>query len=287
MNEIAIQDNPAIMPIGDTPHDIILSAQEQAQALMDVVEKQKMYQIIHGKKFPQVEAWQLLGAFTGLTAKVEWTKELDTETTVIRKARVAVFDREEREVSTGEAECRNDEDGKQNLSPNQILSTAQTRAESKAYRLKLSFIMKLAGYESTPAEEISENGFHVTETQTPTPKPAPPPKTTQAPEKVGKIVEPKPKLIGISKEEFQEVRQDCLRYVNEEMFKQVAEGLGFKGKKLSQMTQMEMADLIQACKNFQEEQHKDEEETETIKPFPVGEKEDEDAESEDAKDIPF
>jgi len=287
MNEIAIQENPTMIQIAQSPRDIIAQAQEQAQELMDVVEQQKLYQIIRGKKFLNVEAWQLVGAFSGLTAVPEWTKEMDSDDDIIRKARVVIYNREGKEVSAGEAECRRSEDGKNWMSPNQILSTAQTRAESKAYRLKLSFIARLAGYEPTPAEEIDENGFHEKETPAPASKQTATPKSAQAPEKVAKAEPKTNKLVGISKDEFNEIKNDCLRYVAEEIFEQIGEDLGLKGKKLSQLTHVELADLLQTCKNFQEEQAKQTEEEEQIKPFPVGEEGKEDAESEDDSGTPF
>ena len=41
----------------------------------------------------------------------------------------------------------------------QIASMAQTRAVSKAFRLALSWVMTLAGYEPTPAEEMKSGGL--------------------------------------------------------------------------------------------------------------------------------
>jgi hypothetical protein len=39
------------------------------------------------------------------------------------------------------------------------MSMAQTRATSKAYRLAYSFVAVLAGFEATPAEEVSHDDF--------------------------------------------------------------------------------------------------------------------------------
>ena len=57
-------------------------------------------------------------------------------------------------LSKAEAICSNDEPSKASYAPFSIYSMAQTRATGKAYRLALGWIMKLAGYESTPAEEM-------------------------------------------------------------------------------------------------------------------------------------
>ena len=37
-----------------------------------------------------------------------------------------------------------------------MMSMAQTRALGKAYRMALGWIMKMAGYEATPAEEMPD-----------------------------------------------------------------------------------------------------------------------------------
>jgi hypothetical protein len=50
--------------------------------------------------------------------------------------------------------CSNKEMSKKGFDEYAIASMAQTRAIGKAYRNKMAFIMKMAGYEATPAEEV-------------------------------------------------------------------------------------------------------------------------------------
>ena len=57
-------------------------------------------------------------------------------------------------VSVGHALCSNKERSKRSFDEYAILSMAQTRAEGKAYRLLLGWLMKAAGFEATPAEEM-------------------------------------------------------------------------------------------------------------------------------------
>jgi hypothetical protein len=57
-------------------------------------------------------------------------------------------------VATGVAICSNFEHSKKRFDEYAILSMAQTRAIGKAYRNLLAWLMKAAGFEATPAEEM-------------------------------------------------------------------------------------------------------------------------------------
>jgi hypothetical protein len=61
-------------------------------------------------------------------------------------------------VGRGFATCSNKEHTKKSFADYAICSMAQTRAVGKAYRLALGWLMKAAGYEATPAEEMSDLG---------------------------------------------------------------------------------------------------------------------------------
>jgi hypothetical protein len=56
-------------------------------------------------------------------------------------------------MGRGIAICSNKEAIKRNFEEYAIASMAQTRAEGKAYRMLLSWLISAAGYETTPAEE--------------------------------------------------------------------------------------------------------------------------------------
>jgi len=70
-------------------------------------------------------------------------------------------------VATGIALCSNAEKTKRYFDEYAILSMAQTRAIGKAYRNLLAWLMKAAGFEATPAEEMD---FAKDETPTKKPK---------------------------------------------------------------------------------------------------------------------
>lgn len=60
-------------------------------------------------------------------------------------------------IGYGYSQCSNLEDGKTDFNENSISSMAQTRSIGKAYRNLLSYVMKSAGVEPTPAEEMQTN----------------------------------------------------------------------------------------------------------------------------------
>ena len=131
-----------------------------AQKLMDVVEKRNMATTIQGKKYLQVEGWQVVGELCGVTPIVEWTRPwMDGDQKRGYEARVNIVDRDGRIVSSGESSCGFDAfpcRGKTGSEQEKAArSAAQTWAASRAYRNKFGFVAKLAGYEPTPSEEMS------------------------------------------------------------------------------------------------------------------------------------
>ena len=130
-----------------------------AEKLMDIVEKRNMATTIQGKKYLQVEGWQVVGELCGVTPIVEWTRPwMDGDQKRGYEARVNIMDRDGRIVSSGESSCGFDAfpcRGKTGSEQEKAArSAAQTWAASRAYRNKFGFVAKLAGYEPTPAEEM-------------------------------------------------------------------------------------------------------------------------------------
>jgi hypothetical protein len=110
---------------------------------------------IQGKQFVNVEGWQFAGASLGLMPIITDTKDLSNETTIkymatceVRNINTGLV------VATGIALCSNGEKTKRYFDEYAILSMAQTRAIGKAYRNLLAWLMKAAGFEATPAEEM-------------------------------------------------------------------------------------------------------------------------------------
>lgn len=74
------------------------------------------------------------------------------------RCRVSIINQSnQNKVGSGEAICTNAEMGKIHFDEYAINSMCQTRAIGKALRNVIGFIMQAAGFEATPAEEMSEN----------------------------------------------------------------------------------------------------------------------------------
>jgi hypothetical protein len=110
---------------------------------------------IQGKQFVNVEGWQFAGASLGLMPIITETTDMSKEDEIRYQAKCEV-----RNITTGQlmavgiALCSNKEKTKRYFDEYAILSMAQTRAIGKAYRNLLAWLMKAAGFEATPAEEM-------------------------------------------------------------------------------------------------------------------------------------
>ena len=154
--EIAVLDS-AVAAM--SPKEVVAQNKERADALIQVVNQTESYQRIGGKNYLMVEAWQLIGRFDSATAITAWSRPLVEDGEEIgQEARVEIWKHGE-VVGGAEMACGYDEfvcRGKEGVSKkNAAKSMAQTRATSKAFRMVYSFVAVLAGYQPTPAEEMS------------------------------------------------------------------------------------------------------------------------------------
>jgi hypothetical protein len=133
-------------------------AVQMAVLLKNIVVQQKLFVPIKGKNYAVVEAWQLAGFLTGMSVKVDEPKNLSTDKGEIKYSATARIYQGDKEIAVGYAVCSSKESLKKGFDEYAILSMAQTRAIGKAYRNKIGFIMKLAGFNSTPAEEMHKVG---------------------------------------------------------------------------------------------------------------------------------
>lgn len=130
-----------------------------ANKLKEFVVDQNLYTKIQGKNFVHVEGWQFAGASLGIQPVIKEVVNLNPlgeDGEMKWQATVELY-RGDQRVGAGVAICSSKERGKRGFEEYAIISMAQTRAISKAYRNSIGWIMKLAGYESTPAEEM-DNG---------------------------------------------------------------------------------------------------------------------------------
>lgn len=125
-----------------------------ANQLKDLVVDNKLYTNIKGKNYVNVEGWQIAGAFMGIFPIVENVENLSDGVNYKYRAEVSLQDKEGRKVGHGVAICTNKESGKKNFDEYAVASMAQTRAVGKAFRMNIGWLLKVAGYETTPAEEM-------------------------------------------------------------------------------------------------------------------------------------
>jgi hypothetical protein len=151
----------------DNPAEVVQRAAVVATALADLVRKQNLIVRIGQSDHVRVEGWTLLGSMLGVFPVVEWTRPVMVdEQPAGWEARVEARTRAGEIVGAAEAECTRDEAlwgweptnkyGKRIPARDDyaLRSMAQTRAVSKALRLPLGFVMQLAGFDPTPAEEM-------------------------------------------------------------------------------------------------------------------------------------
>ena len=157
-NEIATKTEQVEL---SSPSDIM----NFATNLRDLIVQNKLFTAIKGKNYVNVEGWQIAGAFTGTFPIVETVENLSEGNTYKYRAEVSLRDKEGNKVGYGVAICTNKEPGKTNFDEYAVASMAQTRAVGKAYRMKIGWLLKVAGYETTPAEEMDAVVAEVVETK--------------------------------------------------------------------------------------------------------------------------
>jgi hypothetical protein len=133
----------------DEPADVVAAASKVAAALNGVIEEKGLYQRIGQAKHVRVEGWTLLGSMLGVFPVVVWTHKIEDGW----EARVEARTRSGEVVGAAEAECLRTERNWAGRDDFALRSMAQTRATSKALKQPLGFVVTLAGYNATPAEE--------------------------------------------------------------------------------------------------------------------------------------
>lgn len=132
-------------------------AKKLGQELQKFLSDNNLVITIAEKKYVPVEGWQFVGMQLGLTEIVvscEPVAPFENDKEVKYKATVEVINQNGTVVSRGFAWCSDQEKKKKGFEEYAVASMAQTRAIGKAYRNILAWIVKMGGYETTPAEEI-------------------------------------------------------------------------------------------------------------------------------------
>lgn len=149
---------------------------EFAKTLKTFIVEKELYVPIQEKNYVLVEGWQFAGVSMGILPVVSTVTNIPTEgeakfkqkqkkggyveiinpifkyEAVVELINFSTGD----VVGRGVAICTNQEYKKRTFDEFAIASMAQTRATGKAYRLLLSWIMKMADFETTPYEEAED-----------------------------------------------------------------------------------------------------------------------------------
>lgn len=186
------------------PEQALNDAHLAAKALQKRIAGKEKPVIFNGKQYIERDDWEMVAHFFGYVSKVESTSFVEYGNVQGFQAVAQLINEQTKaEVSRAVAICLNDEDnwglrpkydwkdvirdgkkvwneqrkkyerervqvGEEQVPMFQLLSMAQTRACAKACRNKLGWIVVLAGYEPTPAEEMNgttlpESGQQTTE----------------------------------------------------------------------------------------------------------------------------
>jgi len=145
----------SLRPLVQAPEVVLQEAQRAASALQRVVAGKRKPVIFKGEQYLEFEDWQTVGKFYGLCARTFEATPAEIFGVKGAKARAEVVDLRTGQVVGGaEAYCMRDEENWAVKPWFQLASMAQTRAGAKALRNVLAWVVVLAGYRPTPAEEL-------------------------------------------------------------------------------------------------------------------------------------
>lgn len=168
------QDNISDFGSFRNPEVALKEAELVAQAFKKRAIALLLFKEIGTSKHLLIEGWQMLGSMYRVTTSIESTRYLDMGNITGWEATArAIYVPTGQEISRAEAMCLSDEDnwgprpkyewveGKKRqigtvpTPTQQLRSMAQTRASSKCYANLLKFVARMAGFASTPAEEMT------------------------------------------------------------------------------------------------------------------------------------
>ena len=147
----------AQLAMSRAPEIVLQEAAKAAQALRDVIETKPTKCVINGKTFLQFEDWQTLGRFYGVTVAARATNYVEQGRSRGYECHAEAIRADGQVISAAQAMCMDDESKWSDKPLFQLRSMAQTRAQAKARRNVLAWVVVMAGYAPTPAEEMDGN----------------------------------------------------------------------------------------------------------------------------------
>ena len=169
VHHLALRPPDAALVMQRAPEIVLQEAALAAKALRDLVEAKPKKVVLNGKTFLQFEDWLTVARFYGITVASRVTNYVERGRVVGYECHAeAILVSTGQVIGAGQAECLDDEKnwnmravyrdgqrvGEEKVPLFQLRSMAQTRAQAKALRSILSWVVVLAGYAPTPAEEM-------------------------------------------------------------------------------------------------------------------------------------
>jgi len=148
------------------PEKEIEFATKASKALLSIFTNNlKKPVMINNEKYLEFEDWQTIARFFNTTVGTEKTEKLTDPSGKFLgySATSVVYNNMGNKIGGAEASCLVDEKNWASKPEFQLKSMAQTRACSKALRNIFGWVVVLAGFKATPAEELNDrdygNGF--------------------------------------------------------------------------------------------------------------------------------
>lgn len=135
-----------------SPAEVEQIAVDVATRLSNIIKSRGLYSTIQGRNYVRVEGWTTAAAMLGVMAREASVEETDDGSFVAVAELVRASDG--MVLGRASAYCGSDENPWGKRPKYARRSMAITRATGKACRLAFSWIVTLAGYEATPAEEM-------------------------------------------------------------------------------------------------------------------------------------
>lgn len=140
----------------DSPVAVIEAASAIATPLAELIHSRRLSQRISGRDYVVCEGWTTLAVMLGVTPhEVEVVEEDGVYTATVELRTLA----DGKTIARASAECGAPDEVWGKRARYARRSMALTRATGKACRMAFSWIMILAGYQATPAEEMEDADY--------------------------------------------------------------------------------------------------------------------------------
>jgi hypothetical protein len=156
--ELARYENNQISP--EDFSAAIAEARDKAKTLKGIVDDQKLSKTFRSGTKPHlmVEAWETIGKAYGLTVGTGDVQLTQNNGAVTGASATAwVYDQSGTIIGRAEGLCLADEPNWQSKAAYALAGMAQTRAAGRALRQVLGWVVVLAGYNPTPADEMPDD----------------------------------------------------------------------------------------------------------------------------------